>query len=734
MSDDAHAGGAFRRLPVALFLGIPMNTPATFGFRRVAARPLGLAVACAALTLTALFPLGAAAQNRQSAAAPGTVPQWYRPADRAPDAPGPNILDPIINETGLIALSIDGCGTTFSSCIANVEKPAGATVREAWITASTSFNYVIADGEISINGNPVDFALQVSTDAGPGFPDFFSSHFANVTSIVKPVVDAGGAGLVPLTIAEGNNTFSIDGVGIVVVFDDPSQTTQSTVIIAFGGQATTGDTFALTLSEPFDDATQDVELSLAIGFSVNSGGQFSLIDVNGERMTSSAGDFDDGELANGALYTIGGVGDSEDNPADPNNSSSPDDELYTLDEFIGDGDTDITVFSSNPSNDDIIHLATFLIRGTAAIIGEGILLTPLDATNPVNTDHTVTARVQDDDGDPVSGRDVDFEVLSGPNAGLTGSDATDGAGEATFTFSSAVAGTDVVVARFTDSQGVVRTSNEATKTWTDGGGAISCVRATGLYISDYDTGGQPGGEFTRLTNAQDDLAGIDLGDCTFAVFDAFTELVTYSAGLNDTELTAADDYLLANDNVAGRDQTFPDNTLPDGPGAIAVLGLPAAAVPVGTDVLEVNQDVVAACVYYDEDNVFDCVPLLPDGEERARTQAEAYSRTGPVSLSDALRAVRAQASAAAVTALGTSRPNPVRGSAQVAFSLAEASEVRLTVYDALGREVARLVDGTTLAAGRHGVTLDARGLQAGVYVLRMEAGGTVATQRLVVVE
>jgi len=57
--------------------------------------------------------------------------------------------------------------------------------------------------------------------------------------------------------------------------------------------------------------------------------------------------------------------------------------------------------------------------------GESIQLTPLSATNPLGTDHTVTVRVQDGDGNPLVGTVVTFTVVSGPHAGVTGNDTTD---------------------------------------------------------------------------------------------------------------------------------------------------------------------------------------------------------------------------------------------------------------------------------------------------------------------
>jgi hypothetical protein len=77
-------------------------------------------------------------------------------------------------------------------------------------------------------------------------------------------------------------------------------------------------------------------------------------------------------------------------------------------------------------------------------------------------------------------------------------------------------------------------------------------------------------------------------------------------------------------------------------------------------------------------------------------------------------------------------PNPSSGTARVGFAIPEAGPVRLTVVDVRGREVAVLVDGA-MPAGRHTAGLDGRALAAGVYTIRLEAGGTVLTRQAVVV-
>lgn len=77
-------------------------------------------------------------------------------------------------------------------------------------------------------------------------------------------------------------------------------------------------------------------------------------------------------------------------------------------------------------------------------------------------------------------------------------------------------------------------------------------------------------------------------------------------------------------------------------------------------------------------------------------------------------------------------PNPVAGALTVRFVLPTPSVVKLTVLDALGREVGALDLGARPAvAGTETVALD--DLAPGVYTVRLAAGGAVATARVSVV-
>ena len=75
-------------------------------------------------------------------------------------------------------------------------------------------------------------------------------------------------------------------------------------------------------------------------------------------------------------------------------------------------------------------------------------------------------------------------------------------------------------------------------------------------------------------------------------------------------------------------------------------------------------------------------------------------------------------------------PNPTAGSVTLPFTLAADADVRISVVDALGREV--LVATDARQAGAQRATLNTSGLAPGVYVVRLDAAGTVRSQRLVV--
>lgn len=97
----------------------------------------------------------------------------------------------------------------------------------------------------------------------------------------------------------------------------------------------------------------------------------------------------------------------------------------------------------------------------------GLALVPGNATNPIETTHTVTARVTNNLGQAVPNVAVNFSITAGPNAGISGTSITSATGETTFSWSSTLAGTDTVTAYAKPFNVVIQA--QAFKTWTGSG-------------------------------------------------------------------------------------------------------------------------------------------------------------------------------------------------------------------------------------------------------------------------
>lgn len=83
-----------------------------------------------------------------------------------------------------------------------------------------------------------------------------------------------------------------------------------------------------------------------------------------------------------------------------------------------------------------------------------------------------------------------------------------------------------------------------------------------------------------------------------------------------------------------------------------------------------------------------------------------------------------------VFALHQNYPNPFNPSTTITYELPKSSEVRLSVYDVLGREVSVLVN-ERRDAGVHEVKFDGSNLASGVYFYRMQAEDFVQSRKLI---
>jgi hypothetical protein len=90
---------------------------------------------------------------------------------------------------------------------------------------------------------------------------------------------------------------------------------------------------------------------------------------------------------------------------------------------------------------------------------------------------------------------------------------------------------------------------------------------------------------------------------------------------------------------------------------------------------------------------------------------------------------RPDAALPTTTGLHQNYPNPFNAETNISFSLAEAGDVSLNVYDLSGRLVTTLVDGQ-MEAGEHVVSWDASSVSSGVYFLRLATADFSATKTM----
>ncbi len=74
-------------------------------------------------------------------------------------------------------------------------------------------------------------------------------------------------------------------------------------------------------------------------------------------------------------------------------------------------------------------------------------------------------------------------------------------------------------------------------------------------------------------------------------------------------------------------------------------------------------------------------------------------------------------------------PNPFNPATVIRFELSESAQVRLAVFDVLGRHITTLVN-ETRQAGIHEVNFDASHLAGGTYIYRIEAGEFVESGQM----
>ncbi|MGN8225295.1 T9SS type A sorting domain-containing protein [Gracilimonas sp. BCB1] len=80
-------------------------------------------------------------------------------------------------------------------------------------------------------------------------------------------------------------------------------------------------------------------------------------------------------------------------------------------------------------------------------------------------------------------------------------------------------------------------------------------------------------------------------------------------------------------------------------------------------------------------------------------------------------------------ALKNAYPNPFNPTTTIGYTIPDAENVRLTVYNLVGQKISTLVN-EKQSAGTHQIDFDASQLSSGIYFYRLEAGGQVLVKKM----
>jgi hypothetical protein len=271
------------------------------------------------------------------------------------------------NYTGNIGVSTSGAGSTGTAySFSNNNIPAGAKVIDAFLyQAGYNFGGPGFVDTITFEGNPISFGPRKTN--GTACCDLYSAR-ADVTSIVKPIVDSGLGGSYTFNVTEAvsGGFQGADGVALVIVYELASNPLQ-TVSILDGWASVDGDITTASFGGAIDPTAAGFFAEMRLGINFSCCSQRSTVNVNGTTITENAGNNDDGigALDNGQLITIGDDLDPF-SPFLP--SYSADTERYNLVPYLMLGDTKVVIRTSNASRDDNIFLLVLNFAGKGGVV------------------------------------------------------------------------------------------------------------------------------------------------------------------------------------------------------------------------------------------------------------------------------------------------------------------------------------------------------------------------------
>jgi hypothetical protein len=291
--------------------------------------------------------------------------------------------------------SISGVGsnnTPVGTLLADV--PTGSTVQAAYLFSS-QYGGSPFTPDVSLGGTDYSGGAWTYQGINNSYED---SYVANVTAQMKSAIGGGSATPFQFVVNENVNNSLTDGEALVIVYSNPSDPT-ATIALLGGVAQSSGSTTTVNYSSPLSGVGSpgfSALMSIGDGYSYQATGvggleQQSTITVDGRTLTESAGGQDDGQAQNGALITVGGIGNGSGGPADDPDGFNPDptigpssnaplgdrtdQEYYQLGAgndvdstpFLANGQTSTTITTYNSSHDDLIFFLGLNITAEGAV-------------------------------------------------------------------------------------------------------------------------------------------------------------------------------------------------------------------------------------------------------------------------------------------------------------------------------------------------------------------------------
>jgi hypothetical protein len=399
-----------------------------------------------------------------------------------------NSLNHFLTVTQAGDYSAHGVGmrdTGGSGTITVGDIPAGSTVTHAylyWAILDDNPNPAFANGVF--NGTPIS-GVSIGTSDDPCWPvDTTFSFRADVTGLVTP----GGNGAYLLTgFGSGSVTALNEGATLVILYTDPAALQNRDIVIYNG-------------SDTIDDNVASVSTTMTIppvGSPPNA--RTTYIVADGQAFTDTT------------LFN--------DNVIDTNGFQASDGPLWDTDTFqaqiapyVAPGDTTAKVGLAR-GTDCLVHVAQVFSATSQDILPLAVTLDPLADTNPVGTNHTVTATVTGFGGQPAEGETVVFEITGSVN--LTVACTTNANGQCSITYQGPpFPGADKIHAFVdennsgTQDPGEPFSTPDATKVWVLPAPTPGCevtISNGGWIITDHQPDGHRAnfGGHARVSNGSD---------------------------------------------------------------------------------------------------------------------------------------------------------------------------------------------------------------------------------------